>query len=158
VSESTKDYVSRSNENVEHAQAPREVTDVEVGERIEKFAPACKSGVKGLRHNSRTSMRLHRASNFPCRRAKREFQRDRARIYCFDARAREVMKYKRQDVALIDSIGSQIGLPVSCAEGRLELGHRNLVSLAILVQRVILTTVLAQLCCLIISIRKLQFL
>ena len=39
-------------------------------------------------------MRLHRASNFPCRRAKREFQRDRARIYCFDARAREMMIHK----------------------------------------------------------------
>jgi len=42
-------------------------------------------------------------------------------------------------------LGSQIGPPVSCAEGRLELGHRNLVFLAICVQKVILTTVLAQL-------------
>jgi hypothetical protein len=39
-------------------------------------------------------MRLHRASNLPCRRAKREFQRNRARIYCFGARAREMMIHK----------------------------------------------------------------
>jgi hypothetical protein len=39
-------------------------------------------------------MRLHRASNFPCRRAKHEFQRNRARIYCFPAGTREMMIHK----------------------------------------------------------------
>jgi len=48
VSESPRDYGSCSNEKVEQVRAPREVTDVEVEERIEKFALACKSGVKGI--------------------------------------------------------------------------------------------------------------
>jgi len=50
VSESPKDCVSHSNDKVEHVRAPREVTDVEVAERIENFASTYKSGVRGLRH------------------------------------------------------------------------------------------------------------
>ncbi len=134
----------------------REDTDLEVAERIEKFASACKSGVRGLRHKISDIYAPSSRLQFPRRPAKREFQRDRARIYCFGARAREMMIHKaarRRSHRLNRQPNRPSGLLRRRASG---IGTSQSRILAIRVQKVILTTVLAQLFCLIISIRKLQ--